>query len=68
MHHEEEHGHHHEPGSHPSGFVHHAGECPYCHHGKFKSKEEEVGALQKFKEDISRQLNYIDKRIEELTK
>jgi hypothetical protein len=50
-HHEGHHGHCHEPGSHPGGFMHHAGECPYCKHGKFGSAEEEIDALKKFRED-----------------
>lgn len=67
-HHEERHEHHHEPGSHPSGFVHHAGECPYCKHGVFKSNDEEIRALEQFKKEIGEQLSDIDRRIADLKK
>lgn len=67
-HHEGQHEHHHEPGSHPGGFEHHAAECPYCKHGGFRSKEEEIDALKKYREDIDRQKAYIDRRIEDLRK
>jgi hypothetical protein len=67
-HHEGSHEHQHEPGSHPGGFEHHAGECPYCKHGEFRNKDEEIDALKKYREDINGQLSYIDRRIEELKK
>lgn len=62
-------GHHeHKPGSHPGGFEHHAAECPYCKHGGFSNKDAEIDALQKYREDINRQLSYVERRIEELKK
>jgi hypothetical protein len=67
-HHEGHHEHHHQPESHPGDFEHHAGECPYCKHGKFGSKDEEIDALKKFREDVNTQLSDIDRRIEELKK
>lgn len=67
-HHEGHHGHRHEHGPHPGGFEHHMGECPYCKHGEFKSKEDEISALEQFKKDISDQMAYIDRRLDELKK
>jgi hypothetical protein len=67
-HHEGGHGHAHEHHEHPhpGGFKHH-GECPYCKTGEASmSKEEEISALEKYKNEISEQLNFVDKRIEEL--
>ncbi len=68
-HHEGGHGHtqeHHHEHPHPGGFKHH-GECPYCKTGGASmSKEEEISALQKFKDEISEQINFVDERIDEL--
>jgi hypothetical protein len=63
-HHEGHHGH----APHPGGFEHHRGECPYCKHGEFKSKQDEISALENFKKDIGEQLKNVDRRIEELRK
>lgn len=66
--HHEEHGHHHRPGTHPGGYQHHMGECPYCKSGGFKTKEEEIDALESYKKDIGEQMAYVDRRLEELRK
>jgi len=55
-------------GTHPVGYEHHASECPYCKHGDFRNREEEADALQKYREDVNKQLSYIDRRLEELKK
>jgi hypothetical protein len=44
------------------------GECPYCKGGGFKTKEEEIEALESYKKDISEQMAYVDRRLEELRK
>lgn len=66
-HHEGHHGGH-APGTHPVGYRHHAGECPYCKSGGFKTKEEEIDALEKYRKDIGEEIAYIDRRLEELRK
>ncbi|MCD1294320.1 hypothetical protein CUJ83_04820 [Methanocella sp. CWC-04] len=60
------HEHKHAPGSHPSGYVHHEAECPYCRSGGFKSKDEELSALEKFKQELGDQIKDIERRMDEL--
>ena len=61
--HHEGHGHHY---GHPGGYRHHMGECPDCKSGGFKTKEEEIEALDGYKKDIGEQMTYVDRRLEEL--
>ncbi len=70
-HHEGHHGgheHHHGEGTHPAGYHHHMGECPYCKSGGFKTKDDEINALESYKRDISEQMAYVERRLEELRK
>ena len=67
-HHEGRHEHRHEAGSHPKGYRHHMGECPYCRSGGFKTREEEIEALESYKRDIGEEIAFIDRRLEELRK
>jgi len=44
------------------------GECPYCKSGGFRTKEEEIKALESYKNDINEQMAYVERRLEELRK
>jgi len=44
------------------------GECPYCRSGGFKTREEEIEALERYKRDIGEEIAFIDRRLEELRK